>query len=175
MSGDFIADAVARARAQSKHPPKLNKPAARMPRKSLDERVAAKRLGRPTGLDGRARRRPVGMPSVGQVLQRTIREQGWQEELGHGWVFGHWPDLVGEAIAKHTHPEKVEGGVLYISCDHSSWATNLRYLQAQILRTIAEKIGDNIILELRIRGPKQHKNYEGPQWVKPQGSNDTYG
>ncbi|WP_293769576.1 DciA family protein [uncultured Corynebacterium sp.] len=176
MSDDFIARAVAAARAQSKHPPRLNKPVAKMP--SLDERANARKLrelGRATGPDGRARRRGLGIPSLGDVLRDTIQSQGWEAELGHGWIFGHWPEIVGDAIAAHTAPEKVENQVLYVSCDHSNWATNLRYLQGEILKKIAAKVGDDVILALRIQGPKQHRNYEGPQWVKPQGSQDTYG
>lgn len=175
LSGsDFIADAVARARDLSPHPPKLNRPARKL---VLDDAPQAKvrTLGRETGPDGRAKRRSLGVPSLGDVLRKTIKEQGWEEQLGHGWVFGHWEDLVGETVAAHSAPDRVDNKILHITCDNSAWATNLRYLQSQILATIAEKIGDDIIVELRIHGPKQHRNYEGPMWVKPQGSNDTYG
>ena len=33
----------------------------------------------------------------------------------------------------------------------------------------------DVVAKLHIQGPKQHRNYEGRQWVKPQGSQDTYG
>lgn len=176
LGGDLIAKAVAAARAQSKRPPRLNRPVAKMP--NLDQRAAKhkfRELGHPTGADGYVKRRGLGVPSLGEVARTTVVEQGWEEELGHGWVFGHWVQLVGDAIAAHTTPEKVENQILYVSCDHSNWATNLRYLQGEILKKIAAKIGDGIIEQLRIVGPKQHRNYKGPLWVKPQGSQDTYG
>ncbi|APT91587.1 hypothetical protein CPHO_00020 [Corynebacterium phocae] len=173
---DFITNAVQRARALSKNPPRLSQPVAKM--KSLDDRAAKKavrRLGRETGLDGRAKRRGIGVPKLADILQDTIQERGWQEELGQGWIFGNWEELVGASTAAHTKPEKIEHNILHISCDNSNWATNLRYLQGEILKKIAAKAGDGVVVQLRIHGPKQHRNYQGPMWVKPQGSNDTYG
>ncbi|MCQ9336189.1 DciA family protein [Corynebacterium phoceense] len=182
--GDFIQDAVDAARAASKNPPRLNKPVARLrltepkPASTLDERAArraVKHLGRETGADGYAKRRGIGVPQLGDVLRRTVRDQGWEDELGHGWIFGHWDHVVGELNAAHCRPEKIEEKVLTVSCDSSTWATNLRMMQRQILQKIASEIGPDIIAELRITGPKQHRNYQGPQWVKRQGSDDTYG
>ncbi|QPK80224.1 DUF721 domain-containing protein [Corynebacterium lizhenjunii] len=145
---------------------------------TLDDRAARRAvrgLGRPSGPDGRAPQRGLAVPKLGQVLRATVRANGWQEELGHGWVFGHWEEVVGSLNAAHSQPEKIEEQVLYISCDSSNWSSNLRLLQRHILARIAQKVGPDVVVQLRITGPKQHRNYEGPLWVKPQGSTDTYG
>lgn len=181
---DFIADAVRRARAHSPNPPRLNRPVPKMrvaisqprtPQTEESKKDVRPRLGQPTGPDGRPVRKSYALPSLSHVLRGTIREQGWQEELGHGWIFGNWSTLVGETVAEHAVPNRIEDCTLYINCDNSAWATNLRYMQKQILQRIEEKVGPDIVVNLHISGPKQHKNYEGPQWVKPQGSQDTYG
>ena len=88
---------------------------------------------------------------------------------------GNWEHLVGERIAAHTQPQRIKDKIVYVSCDNSTWATELRYLQRQILRKISDRLGPDVIVELRIHGPQQRRNYEWRQWVKPQGSQDTYG
>lgn len=133
------------------------------------------KTARPTDAGGHKPRRKLAVPSLGQAVGRHIRDQGWEHDLANGWIMSNWSKLVGEGIAAHTEPIKIEGHVVFVQCDNSNWATQLRYAQRTILQKIAEKIGPNIITELRIHGPKQHRNYKGRMWVKPQGSKDTYG
>ncbi len=133
------------------------------------------RLGRPTGKDGRRRRRPLDVDSFGSLLGTEINRRGWEKDIAGGWVFGHWNELVGEKIAQHTTVEMVKDKKLFITCDSTAWATNLRMMQRQILQVIAEKVGPNIITELRIFGPKAPSWRKGPLHVKGRGPRDTYG
>lgn len=64
---------------------------------------------------------------------------------------------------------------LFITCDSTAWATNLRMMQKQILQVIAEKVGPDIIAELRIYGPQAPSWRKGPLHVKGRGPRDTYG
>ena len=141
----------------------------------LEKFVLSTRAPRGTGPDGRRVERSLDIPRIGAVARAEIVRRGWNEELAAGWVGGNWAGVVGAQIAAHTVVEKVDGGVVHIRCDSSNWATRLRYMQREILHTIARKLGDNIVTELRFYGPQQHRNYEGRQWVRPQGSQDTYG
>ena len=133
------------------------------------------RLGRPTGKDGRRRRRPLDVDSFGSLLGTEINRRGWEKDIAGGWVFGHWNELVGEKIAQHTTVEMVKDKKLFITCDSTAWATNLRMMQRQILQVIAEKVGPNIITELKIFGPKAPSWRKGPLHVKGRGPRDTYG
>ena len=166
-------------RSTSKNPPKLTRPVPKMPVPSLadaqPQNYRGYQVGRPTGADGRRPRRKIDVPSLGAQIKKEISHRGWKHELAHGWVMGNWENLVGERIAAHTQPQKIKDKIVYISCDNSTWATELRYLQREILRKIADRLGPDVIAELRIHGPRQQRNYEGRQWVKPQGSQDTYG
>lgn len=132
-------------------------------------------VGRPTGLDGRKARRGLGIPTLGTAIGKEVRRRGWQHELANGWIMGNWSALVGEKIAQHTQPEKIDGTVVFVRCDSSNWATQVRYIQRPILAKIAEKVGPDVVTELKILGPAQHRNYTGRMWVKTQGSQDTYG
>lgn len=134
-----------------------------------------KRRGIPTGLDGRARRRPNDIPAVGELLQGEIRRRGWKKDLAGGWIFGHWEQLVGEKIAQHTTVQMLKEKKLFISCDSTAWATNLRMMQRQILQEIAKQVGPDVVAELKIFGPNVPSWRKGPLHVKGRGPRDTYG
>lgn len=135
----------------------------------------ARRRGRPTGLDGRAKRPGFAVQSLQRVLGQEIMERGWNRDLATGWVTGNWATLVGDNIAAHTSIEMVKETTLFISCDSTAWAANLRYMQSTILSEIAKKVGPNVITELKIFGPQAPSWRKGRLHVKGRGPRDTYG
>lgn len=146
------------------------------PRKAASKRTGLPpQIGRPTGRDGRRRRRPLDVDAIGAVLGHEFSKRGWEKDLAGGWVFGHWEELVGEKIAQHTRVEMIKDKKLFITCDSTAWATNLRMMQRQILQVITEKVGPNIIVELKIFGPRAPSWRKGPLHVKGRGPRDTYG
>lgn len=130
---------------------------------------------RQSGPDGRRPRRQLNLPSAGAVLNKEITSRGWEKNLASGWVTGHWEQLVGEKIAQHTKVEMVKDSALFITCDSTAWATNLRYMQREILRSIREKAGPDVITELKIFGPQAPNWRKGKLHVKGRGPRDTYG
>ena len=48
----------------------------------------------------------------------------------------HWSSLVGKETAAHARCEKIEKGVLYVSCDHPSRAAGIRLESKEILKNI---------------------------------------
>ncbi len=131
--------------------------------------------GRPTGPDGRHVRRRIDVEAFGSLLGREIEKRGWEHDIASGWVHNHWDELVGEKIAQHTSVEMIKDKTLFITCDSTAWATNLRMMQRQILQIIAERVGPDIIAELKIFGPKAPSWRKGPLHVKGRGPRDTYG
>lgn len=58
-----------------------------------------------------------------------------------GGLFGRWTEVVGEQVAAHVSPRKLDDGVLVVEVDDPAWATQVRFLTATIierLRTVAE-------------------------------------
>ncbi len=131
--------------------------------------------GRPTGLDGRYKPYVCSAESLGSILNKEIQSRGWGKDIAAGWVTSHWEELVGPKIAQHTRVEMIKDKKLFITCDSTAWATNLRMMQRQILQVIAEKVGPNVIAELKIFGPKAPSWRKGPLHVKGRGPRDTYG
>lgn len=64
-----------------------------------------------------------------------------------GGVFGRWVEAVGEPVAKHVRPVKLDGTRLVVEVDDPAWATQLRFLEATLRERIREVTGvalDNI-------------------------------
>ena len=56
-------------------------------------------------------------------------------------VFSDWPELVGPALAGHTRPLSLRGGVLLVAVDDPAWGTEVRYRSADLLARISSRLG----------------------------------
>lgn len=61
-----------------------------------------------------------------------------------GTVFGRWDETVGESIARHTRPLRLEGRTLVVAVDQPAWATQLRALAPGILERLGAATGEMI-------------------------------
>lgn len=132
-------------------------------------------VGRPTGADGRPLPRSYEVKGFGSLVKKEIAQREWTESIAHGWVMGNWEALVGLKIAQHTQVSMIKDGELFVSCDQTAWATNLKYMQSTVLAKIAEKIGPGVITKLHVYPPKTKNWRYGPLHVKGRGPRDTYG
>ena len=74
-----------------------------------------------------------------------------------GGVFGRWADAVGENVADHVRPVRLDQRVLTVEVDEAAWATQVKFLSATIIRRLHEVAG----VEHRARrGPG--RRLEGP-------------
>ncbi|MEE4025453.1 DUF721 family protein [Gordonia sp. PKS22-38] len=112
---------------------------------------------------------------LGRLAGSLARDRGWQSQIGQGTVFGLWDQIVGPDVAAHARPTALHDNVLHISAESTAWATQLRYMQGQILAKIAAAAGDGMVTSLRITGPKQPSWRKGPRHVPGRGPRDTYG
>ncbi|MFT4086365.1 MAG: DUF721 family protein [Gordonia sp. (in: high G+C Gram-positive bacteria)] len=165
-----------------------------MARKALEEaRAAAKAAGKPVG-QGRAgsatprrradrsRRRWSGSgpdardpQPLGRVAGKLAKDHGWSPKIAEGTLFGMWPSIVGEEISSHATPTACVDGVLHVRAESTAWATQLRYMQAQILAKIAAAVGHGFVKSVRIVGPQAPSWRKGPRHVSGRGPRDTYG
>ncbi len=111
----------------------------------------------------------------GAVLERILKQRGWQKPAAEATVFGAWEKVVGPDIAKHSRPMKLDDGVLTVEAESTAWATQLRLLAATLLRSIAAEVGHNVVKRLNIHGPAAPSWNKGPRRVQGRGPRDTYG
>ncbi len=129
-------------------------------------------LDPPRGSPGRDGRDPR---LVGDSLASLLRDRGWVQEVSVGGVIGRWREVVGEEIADHCTPESFEGGVLLVRTDSTAWAANLRVLTSQLLRRLADDVGEGVVREVSVVGPAGPGFSRGRRTVRGRGPRDTYG
>lgn len=87
---------------------------------------------------------------IGASLDRVAKRLGVDQAAVLPALFDRWADLVGEAIAARTEPRALKGTALVVAVDDPGWATQLRWLEADLLARIAAVIGPGVVSELRL-------------------------
>jgi predicted nucleic acid-binding Zn ribbon protein len=111
----------------------------------------------------------------GSVLAKLVKARGWQRPAAEATVFGDWAKVVGEEVASHSRPVKLENGELTVEAESTAWATQLRLLAGKLLARIAGQVGNNVVTKLHIHGPTAPTWSRGPRRVRGRGPRDTYG
>jgi predicted nucleic acid-binding Zn ribbon protein len=111
----------------------------------------------------------------GAVLQRLMRQRGWEKPKAEATVFGAWEKVVGSDIARHSRPVKLDDGVLTVEAESTAWATQLRLLAPSILGKLRAQVGGDVVTRLRVVGPTAPSWKKGPRSVRGRGPRDTYG
>ena len=88
---------------------------------------------------------PPGPRKVGESLDRLSRGLGLPPASATARLVRAWPEVVGEAVAAHTSPRWVRGGVLSLAVDDPTWAAQLRWLEADLLARVAEVTGPGVV------------------------------
>lgn len=94
--------------------------------------------------------RVEGPTALSGELARLARRPGWAERLGAARVEAAWLDIVGEELAAQCEPVRLAGKVLTIRAASPVWATQLRYLTAQLLQRSADVMGPGSVTSVTI-------------------------
>jgi predicted nucleic acid-binding Zn ribbon protein len=88
-------------------------------------------------------------------LDRVLRALRGGDTRSTSTVFGRWEDIVGSDIAAHARPLKLSDGVLVVEVDEPAWATQLRFLEADLVARLADTGGLSVSrVEVRVRGAR---------------------
>lgn len=67
-----------------------------------------------------------------------------------GRLADRWRTVVGDAVAAHARPRNLQAGILTIEVDTPEWATQLRFLEAQIVARVAEAVESEAVTGVQI-------------------------
>ncbi len=132
------------------------------------------RAWRPRGYSGPGPD-PRDPQPFGALLAKMVKSRGWTAPAAEATVFGDWAKVVGDEVAAHCRPVKLENGELTIEAESTAWATQLRLLAARLIAGIAAQVGHNVVRKLHIHGPAAPSWAKGPRRVRGPGPRDTYG
>jgi predicted nucleic acid-binding Zn ribbon protein len=114
--------------------------------------------------------------ALSAAIGGLLDAEGWNLAAATGSVFGRWPQIVGADLAAHTSPDSLRDGELTVLADSTAWATQLRLLQAQLIRRLNTELGAGTVLRVKVRGPVTVTRRPGEWRVRgSRGPRDTYG
>ena len=88
---------------------------------------------------------------LAESLDAVIRSLKGDGALAVAGVFGHWDEAVGEAIAAHAKPVLLDNGKLLVEVDQPGWATQLRYLENELLERLRPHLGGADLHTIEVR------------------------
>lgn len=113
---------------------------------------------------------------LGSAFDDLIKQRGWTREVSVRMLLNNWPQLVGEANAQHSTPEKYVDGVLTVRTDSTAWATSLRTMVRRLVAELNNQLGDGTVTRIEVMGPVAPSWKHGPRSVRDgRGPRDTYG
>ena len=114
--------------------------------------------------------------SLQSVLSEVIANRNWSKGVAEGSLFSDWQQIVGSEIASHTTPISLVDGKLTIQSSSSAWATQMRLMKADLLKTISTTAPGALVEELIFIGPNAPSWKRGLRSIRgARGPRDTYG
>lgn len=77
-------------------------------------------------------------------LDALLRRLGSESTTVIAGIFSNWVQLVGDTVAQHALPIKLELGRLLIEVDEPAWATQMRFLESEIISKLSASTGNTI-------------------------------
>jgi predicted nucleic acid-binding Zn ribbon protein len=84
-------------------------------------------------------------------LDRVARSLGGPDSGSLSGLFGRWADIVGPQLAAHARPVSLSSGVLVVAVTEPAWATQLTYLDGELLGRFREALGDGVVERVEVR------------------------
>lgn len=82
--------------------------------------------------------------SIATSLDGVVRSLRGPSRQVVGGLFGRWTEAVGEQVAQHVRPVKLDGRVLSVDVDDPAWATQVKFLAPTIISRLAEVTGAQV-------------------------------
>jgi predicted nucleic acid-binding Zn ribbon protein len=88
---------------------------------------------------------------LADALAAVRAELGLSDGVADARLEREWDAIVGTEVAAHARLQTVRDGVLVIAVDSPIWATELRYLEGEIVARAAAAVGPGVVTSIRVR------------------------
>jgi predicted nucleic acid-binding Zn ribbon protein len=93
-------------------------------------------------------RDPIPISSSLDGVMRSLRGPSRAAASG---LFGRWAEAVGDQVAAHVRPVKLDEAVLMVEVDDPAWATQVKFLSPMIIERLMSVAGVRIErIEVRV-------------------------
>ena len=129
-----------------------------------------------TDQQSEVRQKVTDPQSLSFVLSEVIQNRNWNQGVAEGNLFSDWNTIVGAEVAEHTTPISLVDGRLTVQASSSAWATQLRLMQDNLLKTISSSAPGALVESITFIGPHAPSWKKGLRSIKgARGPRDTYG
>jgi predicted nucleic acid-binding Zn ribbon protein len=87
---------------------------------------------------------------LGDSLDRISQSLGGPRAAALAAIFEQWETIVGAPVAAHARPVGLARGTLTVAVDEPGWATQLTYLETDLVRRIVEVAGAHTVRRVRV-------------------------
>ena len=113
---------------------------------------------------------------LSEVLDELINSRDWKRGIAEGTLFSNWREIVGDEVAGHCEPITLLEGRLTIRAESTAWATQLRLIESELLKTLQTRSEGVLVEEIVVIGPSAPSWKRGLRSIKgAKGPRDTYG
>jgi predicted nucleic acid-binding Zn ribbon protein len=94
---------------------------------------------------------------ISSSLDGVVRSLRGPSRAAVGGLFGRWNEAVGEQVAQHVTPRKLDEGTLIVEVDDPAWATQVKFLTPMITERLIAVAGvrvDRIEVRVERRGAR---------------------
>ncbi len=89
------------------------------------------------------------LKSVKELIYQHFHSLGLGEKFEQYMALAHWEKAVGQEIARHTEPFRVDKGVMFVRVDNDVWRNELQYLKADIMEKINQYMKKPVIRDIK--------------------------
>ena len=86
---------------------------------------------------------------ISRLLGKAVAGKDWKEGLQLGKLMARWETIVGQAIAQHAQPVRMQRTTLVLTVTNHAWMQELGFLKQDILKKISAAFPRLVIKELR--------------------------
>lgn len=83
-----------------------------------------------------------GPESIGRIIEKVFQVGKFAGCAQVAQLWAQWPEIVGEDVAEHCIPEKINDGRLYIKVDSPVWHQQLDLLKEELKEKIDGRLQD---------------------------------
>ncbi|MBR1759584.1 MAG: DUF721 domain-containing protein [Schwartzia sp.] len=89
-----------------------------------------------------------------EVFPRLVSFIGQEKTYRIHLLKLHWPDIVGEAVACHVRPVRMDFKKLFLAADAPVWANEFHYMERKIIDRINSFVCDELVTEIVFCSPR---------------------
>lgn len=82
------------------------------------------------------------MKQIEMTILKIVKSKSGKEKFLVYYLSNNWLEICGANIAKHSKPNRIERGILFVNTDSSAWSHNLLMMKTQLLGKIKKSVGE---------------------------------